>query len=95
MYVNNILKNKNNHIKTLAFNFDNRARLYKPDRLKHSTVTINNNNSIYLKFMNKIYESYSESIEEIDKIIPDQWKHNGTIYNGIVGCFTKSYYIGS
>ena len=29
-------------LKTLVFNFDNRARLYKPSRLSHSTITINN-----------------------------------------------------
>ena len=40
-------------------------------------------------------KNWVNGVEEIDKIIPDQWKHNGTIYNGIVGCFTKSYYIGS
>jgi hypothetical protein len=70
LYVNNILSNrKNNNLKTIAFNFDNRARLYKPNKLKFSTITMNGNENIYLKFMNKLYDSYSNSVDEIDKII--------------------------
>ena len=75
-YINNIPIN--NNIKTIAFNFDNRARLYKPNRLKHSTVTINNNEPQYLKYMNKLYSSYSESNDEIDKImLVNSWNEWG------------------
>ena len=56
-------------IKTIAFNFDNRARLYKPNRLKNSTVTIKNDKKTCLEFMNKISGSYKDSINEIDKIM--------------------------
>jgi len=66
-YVNNISKNTN--VKTVAFNFDNRARLCKPDRLSHATITINNTENNQLKFLHKLYNSYNQSIEEIDKIL--------------------------
>ena len=57
------------NIKTIAFNFDNRARLYKPNRLRNSTVTIKNDKKTCLEFMNKISGSYKDSINEIDKIM--------------------------
>ena len=69
LYVNNINSIQNKNIKTIAFNFDNRARLYKPDRLKNSTITINNNKETCLEFINKTYESYKDSTNEIDKIM--------------------------
>jgi hypothetical protein len=70
-YTNNINKinNTEKNIKTIAFNFDNRARLYKPNRLKNSTVTIKNDKRTCLEFMNKISGSYKDSINEIDKIM--------------------------
>ena len=67
IYLNNLSFNKN--IKTLVFNFDNRSRLYKPDRLQNSNITINNDENTYLKFMNTIFGNYSRTTEEIDKIL--------------------------
>jgi hypothetical protein len=61
--------NDNSSIKTLVFNFDNRARLYKPDRLANSTITINNTEEEQLKFINNIYNSYGNSYSEIDNIL--------------------------
>jgi hypothetical protein len=61
--------NSREPIKTLAFNFNNKARLYKPDKLKHSTITINNNETEYIRYINMVCHSYNESKEEIDKIL--------------------------
>jgi len=68
-YVDAVISNQNSNIKTLAFNFDNRARLYKPSRLSHSTITINNTEEEQLKFINNIYNSYANSYSEIDNIL--------------------------
>jgi len=58
-----------NNVKTLVFGFDNRARLYKPARLYCSTQLLNNTEDLHNKFISKIYNSYSRTTEEIDKIM--------------------------
>ena len=77
-YVNKIISRSNDNIKTLVFNFDNRARLYKPNRLKNSTITINNNEQKCLKFMYSLYDTYKESKSDIDKImLVNSWNEWG------------------
>jgi hypothetical protein len=67
-YINNEL-NSSENIQTIAFDFDNRARLFKPDRLEFSTVCINNTEINKTIFMNKIIEKYKNKTNEIDKIL--------------------------
>ena len=59
-YKNSININ-NNTIQTLVFNFDNRARLYKPNKLEHSTICINNNLFNKILFMTYIFDKYENN----------------------------------
>ena len=43
-----------NKIQTLAFNFDNRTRLFKPNKLNNSTICINNTEINKIMFIKKI-----------------------------------------
>jgi hypothetical protein len=63
-YKNDISIN-NNYIQTLVFNFDNRARLYKPDKLKQSTICINNNLFNKILFMKSILDKYKNKNNNI------------------------------
>ena len=60
-------------IKTIVFDFDNRPRLYLPNKLANSTICINNTEFDKILFMNKIIDSYerNELVEEesIDNIL--------------------------
>jgi hypothetical protein len=53
--------NNNSSIHTLAFDFDNRARLCKPNKLKLATVCINNDENTKITFINKIVDKYDKS----------------------------------
>jgi len=61
--------NDNNNIKTLLFNFDNRSKYYKPNKLKYSWNIINNNFYSHIEIINKTYETYRESKNNIDRIM--------------------------
>ena len=60
--------NKNNN-QTLYFDFDNRARLSRPNRINMSTVCINNDIKSQLLFANKISNHYNGSSKPIKKIL--------------------------
>ncbi len=54
-------KNLSNKIETLVFDFDNRARLYKPNKINLSTICINNNLFNKIIFMKSILDKYDNS----------------------------------
>ena len=63
-YINNDIEhniNNNSIINTLVFDFDNSARLYKPNRLYNSTICINNTELNKTIFINKIIETYKKN----------------------------------
>jgi hypothetical protein len=47
-------------IQSLVFNFDNRARLVKPNRLKYSTICVNNTQFEQIRMCKKIVDIYSK-----------------------------------
>ena len=60
-YINNDVKfNIHSNINTIFFDFDNRARLFKPDKLNKSTICINNNEESFIKYLKKIKNSNTE-----------------------------------
>jgi hypothetical protein len=67
-YTNNIIY-RQNEIQTLVFDFDNRPRLYKPNRLHLSKICAYNNIETQSKFIEKTINSYSKSINQINKIL--------------------------
>jgi hypothetical protein len=70
-YVNkHISYNCNNSIQTLVFDFDNRIRLFQPNRLTSSTVCINNTEIDKIICINKILENYKEhQMDNVDNIL--------------------------
>lgn len=50
----------NSKINTVFFDFDNRARLFKPNKLDKSTICINNTETEFRKFLEKIKNSNTE-----------------------------------
>lgn len=59
-YLNNDKHFDNNFIQTIVWDFNNKARLYKPDRLDSSTVCINNTEINKILFSEKILDCYNE-----------------------------------
>jgi hypothetical protein len=72
-YIDNIDNDKDYcdiNIQTLVFDFDNRARLFKPDRLKKSTICINNSEFDKTMFIKKILENYKKNKKsDVEKIL--------------------------
>jgi len=67
-YINNY-KN-DSPIQTIVLDFDNRARLIKPNKLESSTICINNTELNKKKFINTIIEKYNkETNNEVEKIL--------------------------
>ena len=58
-YVENEV-NVNSKVNTIFFDFDNRARLTKPNRLNQATICINNNEEMFIKYLKKIKNSNTE-----------------------------------
>ncbi len=51
--------------------------------------------NFFLKDTNAVYyKNWKNGMDQLDKLIPTKWKHDGTIYKGVCGIFTKSYSIG-
>jgi hypothetical protein len=67
-----ILSNK---IETFVYDFDNRARLYKPNKLNHSTICINNNLFNKIVFMKNIIDKYKNSNDNI--LLFNSWNEWG------------------
>jgi hypothetical protein len=65
---NHFIKNK---IQTISFDFNNRVRLFKPNKLKSSTICENNTEFMKTVFTKKIFNLYKDnnSDAEIDNIL--------------------------
>ena len=69
-YVKNDIEESNNGIETLVFDFDNRARLFKPNKLNKSTYCINNSEINRILFMEKILKKYNKNKEsDVENIL--------------------------
>lgn len=70
IYINDTKHCQPNKIQTIAFDFDNRPRLFKPNQLKRSTICINNSEFCKTIYTKKLIETYNNSsYKEIDKIL--------------------------
>lgn len=58
-----------NNIQSLFFNFDNRPRLFKPNRLDKATICSNTNIEAQSNFIKNIVESYKNTEDDISKIL--------------------------
>ena len=58
-YINDKSNYKSNCIQTIVYDFDNTARLFKPDKVKFSRKCINNTEFDKIIFTNKIIENYN------------------------------------
>jgi len=82
-YMNDPHHYKENKIQTVAYDFDNRPRLYKPYNLNNSTICINNSHTNKIVLTKKIIELYKDVEEnELDKILLinalNEWGENMT-----------------
>jgi len=69
-YNNNLKVLNNSDINCLYFDFNSRARLFKPDRLNSSHMTINKSEESYINFMNKIVKTYKNRKDQgLNKIL--------------------------
>jgi hypothetical protein len=68
-YINEKNDNDTNNIKSLFFDFNNCARLYKPDNISKATICINNTEINKINFVTKILDKYKNSNDEIYKIL--------------------------
>jgi hypothetical protein len=57
-------------IQTIVYNFNNKPRLFKPNRLQHSTVCVSNTEFDKIRFMNKIVQKYDkEKTSDVENIL--------------------------
>ena len=50
---------------------------------------------IFLENQNTdFYKHWTTGMDYFEKIIPDKWKHNGSVYNDMVGIWSRSYCLG-
>jgi hypothetical protein len=69
-YVNNSYHCKMKTIQTVCFDFNNKPRLFKPDKLDKSTVCINNTEFDKIMFINKLLDTYNyNKSSEVDNIL--------------------------
>jgi hypothetical protein len=81
-YMNNPYHSQENKLQTITYDFDNKPRLCNPERLKYSTVCINNTELARSAFTSKLIETYKNVDSEIDKILLinslNEWGENMT-----------------
>lgn len=75
-YLNEI-PNGTEMINTLVFDFDNRARLFKPDKLNLSTICKNNNLFNKILFMDKIISKYEKKLNINNILLVNAWNEWG------------------
>ena len=56
-------------IQTIVTDFNNKPRLYKPDRIKHSTICVNNTEINKKIFIKKIVSLYEKKTTELSRIL--------------------------
>jgi len=70
LYTEEINNSKKNRIQSIVYDFDNAARLSKPNKLHISTICVNNTEINKSLYTDKIIETYNDnSKKEIDKIL--------------------------
>jgi hypothetical protein len=57
-YIDDDINHNNNIINTIAFDFDNRARLFKPNKAKLATICVKNCEFNKIRFIKKIQNQY-------------------------------------
>jgi hypothetical protein len=65
----NSVEYRPNEIQTMVFDFDNRARLFKPYKLNLATICANNTIENQIRFFQNIINSYKNSTNDISKIL--------------------------
>lgn len=71
-YINNDVNSSiHSNVNTIFFDFDNRARLFKPNKLDKSTICINNTENEFIKYLQKIKNS------NIDILLINAWNEWG------------------
>lgn len=79
-----------NKINTLVFDFDNRARLYKPDKIKLSTICVNNTEFNKIRYIDKIKKTYkklndkntlTDNLDEPNILLVNAWNEWGEKMN--------------
>ncbi len=75
-YIDNI-KLSNNQINTLFFDFNNTARLYKPNKLNKSTRLINNTDENIVDYINKIKHIYNYNTIPFNLLLVNAWNEWG------------------
>jgi len=69
-YINNSYHYKKNTIQTICLDFNNKPRLFKPERLSKSTICVNNTEFDKITFINKILDLYNyEKSSEVENIL--------------------------
>lgn len=69
-YIKMDIDNNTSNIHSIVFDFDNRARLFKPYLLQHSTVCINNTEFDKIQFIEKVVNKYNKNkTSEIENIL--------------------------
>jgi hypothetical protein len=70
LYLKNDIRENKNELQTLVFDFNNKARLFKPDKLCKATTCINNTEINKILFMEKIINKYNKDTQsEVEKIL--------------------------
>lgn len=82
-YINDSKHINEKKIQTIVYDFNNRPRLFKPDRLEHSTVCVENTEFDKIIFTEKIVNTYvSEKTSELENILLvnslNEWGENMT-----------------
>lgn len=67
-YTNKIIY-RENEIQTIVFDFDNRPRLFKPDKINLATICANNTIDNQIRFVQKTINSYKNTTSKVSKIM--------------------------
>lgn len=76
-YIDTYNFKSNDTIKTIIFDFDNRSRLFKPNKINLSTICINNNLFNKILFMTKLLDTYNYSNDNNNIILFNAWNEWG------------------
>jgi len=68
-YSNNTSNIKQNTIQTVCFDFNNKPRLFEPDKLRSSTICIKNTEYDKITFTKKLINTYNRKKTELEKIL--------------------------
>jgi hypothetical protein len=80
-YIYNKNNIKSNTIQTICFDFNNRVRLFEPNKLKNSTICVDNTEYDKIVFMNKLINTYGET--NLSSSRNSSIEHMNNYYNNI------------